>query len=97
MDDLFFFRLNVEVERARRIRVSVWAFAYEFMSAPLVSDAKFDEECGKINLAVDTGRPDLDAWFRANFQPHTGMWIRSHPELDKIERLYHDVYTGKKR
>ncbi|AKM09379.1 hypothetical protein [Croceicoccus naphthovorans] len=78
----------VERERRRRIKLAVWAYAYEIKSNPLVPDGVFDEEALKVDLSVDTGRPDLDAWFRANFQPHTGSWVWRHPEPGKLNRLY---------
>lgn len=81
-----------EVERRRRIMVSVWAYAYELASPPvsLVPDHIFDAECYMLaaGLHIDTDRLDLDYWFRGSFDPSTGMWIHKHPELDKIERLY---------
>ena len=78
----------VEVERRRRIRLAVWAYAYEFENDSLVDDATFDAEALKVDLAIDTGHRKLDAWFRKNFDPSTGMWIRRHPELHKVQALY---------
>lgn len=51
-------------------------------------DAVFDREALLVDLSVDTGRPDLDAWFRREFDPSTGMWIAKHPELNKVAALY---------
>lgn len=96
MQNLFFIRLKKEIETHRRIVVAVWAYAYEVMDEPVVSDATYDETAKLVDLSIDTDRPDLDKWFRENFHPDTGMWIRSHPELAGIERLYHEHYASKK-
>lgn len=91
----------VEQERRRRILVSVAAYAYEIQNEPLISDHAFDHYAEQIDVSIDTGRPDLDAFFRAEFSPMTGMWIRNHPELDKIEvtwrRYYHNVVLRLRR
>lgn len=86
---------QVETETRRRIRLSVWAYAYEYEAVSLVSDAIFDFEAMMVNLSVNTRRPDLDYWFRMNFKPYTGMWIRNHPELEKIKGLYYGLYGAK--
>jgi hypothetical protein len=80
-----------QIETARRIRVAVWAYAYayEILSVSIVDDFTFDQECQKVDLAVDTARPDLDVWFRENFDPCTGSWVHCHPEkalLSKVAR-----------
>lgn len=85
---------TIETERRRRILVSLWAYAYEIEHTSLVSDFKFDEECNKINLQIDTGNAKLDKWFRKNFDPCTGMWVRKHPELNKLKRIFENVITG---
>lgn len=80
-----------EREKRRRMNVVLWAYAYEIMDNPLVSDADFDQQCRFVNLSINTDRPDLDEWFRKNFDPCTGSWIRSYPEIDKLEKLYERV------
>lgn len=77
-----------EVETRRRIRLSIWAYAYESKNVSLVPDGLFDPESMMVDLTMMTDRPDLDAWFRKEFEPCTGMWIHKHPELDRIEELY---------
>jgi len=42
-------------------------------------------------------RPDLDGWWRQNFQPHTGLWIHSHPELDIVRSRYAQYIERKAR
>lgn len=81
-----------EIETRRRIKLSIWAYAYEFENVSLVPDALFDIHCGLVDLNIRTDRPDLDLWFVMHFKPHTGMWIRSHPELDKIRSIYERYY-----
>jgi hypothetical protein len=76
----------VEIERRRRIRLSVWAYAYEIVGEPIVEDWRFDIEAYASDPTIITGR--LDDWWRASFQPFTGQWIHSHPETDRLTRLY---------
>lgn len=68
--------------------VLLWAYAYEFQDDSLVSDAVFDQTCLEIDLSIDTDRPDLDEWFRKEFFPDSGMWVRSFPELDRLHLRY---------
>ncbi len=77
-----------EIERRRRIRLSLWAYAYEVESVSLVSDLVFDHEARLVDVSISTGNPKLDAFFRTEFEPHTGMWIHKHPDLKGIRRLY---------
>ena len=76
------------METRRRIRLSLWAYAYEFENASIVDDATFDAECRLVDLDASTARPDMDDWWRKNFDPSSGMWIRSHPELGKLRHIY---------
>lgn len=85
--------LKVCEETRRRIKLSIWAYAYEFRAHSIVPDAQFDVESYCVDLRVDTRRPDLDFWFRAEFEPATGMWIRKHPELHRIAELYERYYA----
>lgn len=68
------------------------AYAYEFLSRIIMSDITFDQMSLQVDLSIDTGRPDLDEWWRRNFDPDTGVWIRSHPELEKIHQRFHEIY-----
>lgn len=92
MTNLFHYRTCVEIERHRRIRMAVAAYAYEFLDRPIISDSEFDEECRKIDPSVDTGRPELDYFFRTEFHPDTGSWIHKHPELEKVAQTYERWY-----
>lgn len=86
---------TAEVERRNRIQVSVAAFAYELMGESIMTDDEFDALARSIRPEVMTGRFNLDAFFLSRFSPDTGMWIHQHPELAKIEQLYHDYYRGR--
>ena len=86
----------VDAETRLRIKVALYAYAYEYEADPLVSDAEFDDLCSKVNLDVNTRRPDLDKWFRSEFSPYTGQWIHNHPELHIIEHIYKSYYRKSK-
>ena len=88
MRSLFYNASRAEKERRKRINVALWAYAYEIMDEPMVSDFTFDTLCHKIDLSIATNRPDLDEWFCRNFNPDTGQWIHKHPELKRIGELY---------
>jgi hypothetical protein len=77
-----------EVERRNRIRLSVFAYAYEFENDSLISDGDYDRLSYKIKPDRSTGNAKLDKFFRDNFQPDTGMWVRCHPDLNKLRALY---------
>lgn len=81
-----------EKETHRRIKIAVWAYAYEIANDPIVSDAVFDVAAYQINLSLDTGMPHLDGWFRKHFKPFTGQWIHNHPQLDRIREIYERNY-----
>ena len=83
-------------ETRNRIRLSITAYAYEFENETIMSDHEFDALCLKINLSKSTARPDLDEWFRKNFNPATGMWIRQHPEIPKLRGLFYQLYPSKR-
>ena len=78
----------VEIERRRRIRLAVAAYAYEFMNDSVMSDHEFDRLSEQVDLTVSTGNRKLDSFFKKNFEPATGMWVRKHPEKDKLRRIY---------
>jgi tRNA/tmRNA/rRNA uracil-C5-methylase (TrmA/RlmC/RlmD family) len=83
-----------ETERRRRIRVSVWAYAYEVLDVSLVSDELYDRECYLVDPKVTTGRPRLDEFFRKHFAAYTGQWVRLHPEQAKLHALTRAVIDG---
>jgi hypothetical protein len=77
-----------EIERRRRILVSVWAYAYEIMDDPIVSDSVFDTESRAIDLNKETGDDALDFWFSENFNPDTGQWVHDHPDKTGLHKWY---------
>ena len=72
----------------------MWAYAYEVIHDSLVTDEMFDREARLVNLAVNTRRPDLDDWFRREFDPSTGQWIHKHPEPARVRELYERYYKS---
>ena len=86
--------LPIEVEVRRRILLSVATYAYEIVDAPIMSDQSWDLIAQTINPQLGTCHPVIDEFFATHFSPMTGMWIHSHPELDKIRRLFENYYVG---
>lgn len=86
---------KVELERWRRIRLSLAAYAYEFENVSIMSDHEFDEMSKLIDVTVSTDNRRLDAYFKREFNPCTGMWIRSHPEIPKLKRLFNMLYRDR--
>jgi len=82
----------VELEVWRRIRLSVAAYAYEYLDESIMSDAEFDKMCREVDLKIDTGNKKMDNFFKKHFDPSTGQWIRKHPELNKIADRYIRYY-----
>jgi len=86
-------RTPQEIEVKLRIKLSIAAYAYEFCDNSIMSDAEFDEMCNDINPLIKTGNKMMDKFFKEKFDPSTGQWIHSHPELDKIKYLYETYYN----
>ena len=82
----------VEREVWRRIRLSVAAYAYEYLDESIMSDAEFDKMCREVDLKIDTGNKVCDNYFKKRFDPSTGQWIRRHPEIKKIAYLYKEYH-----
>ena len=82
--------INEEIKN--RIRISVAAYAYEYKDDPVMSDAEFDSLSQKINPNEKTGNRKLDNFFKKHFQPDTGMWVRHHPEKNKLDYIYRNYY-----
>lgn len=85
----------VEVETRRRVLLTYYAYAYEYLDLSLVSDEEFDRMSFEVDLSIDTTRPDLDSFFRTHFNPYTGMWIRNHPDLRRVHKRIHQVFKDK--
>lgn len=76
-----------EIETKKRIMVLMHAYHYEILGESVISDHDYDRLAYSIDLSISTSRPDLDAWFRANYVPDTGLWIHKYPDLKGIRML----------
>ena len=85
----------VNTETKNRIKLSVAAYAYEVLNSSVITDGEFDALAKKIDLSVNTRRPDLDKWFRENFSPSTGMWVLSHPDRRILDTLATNILSAK--
>lgn len=83
---------RVEQERRNRIRLAVYAYAYELRDESLVTDHEFDQLARIIDPTVTTGNAALDHFFATRFTPDSGMWIHQHPDIDGIANIYHRHY-----
>lgn len=81
-------RSEGEKEIANRIKVALYAYAYEVMNKPLTSDAEYDALARAIRPLMITGKPLEDYFFEEQFSPDTGQWIYKHPNLEGIAKLY---------
>ena len=81
---------NQEIKN--RIKISVAAFAYEYLNSPIMSDAEFDSLSQQIDITKQTGNKTLDTFFEKYFTPDSGVWIHKHPEKNKLEYLYKEYY-----
>lgn len=88
---------RVCLETRKRIRVAVAAYAYEVLQQSIMSDHEFDELAKSIDLSIDTRRPDLDKWFRKNFQTYTGSWVHGHPDRHRLDQIAKFVLQIEKR
>ena len=82
----------IDSEIRNRILVSVAAYAYEYLNAPIMSDADFDTLAQQIDITKQTGNKTLDTFFEKYFTPDSGMWIHKHPEKNKLKYLYEEYY-----
>lgn len=83
------------MQKQLRIKLLLYAYAYEIHNDSLVSDAYFDKLCEDVDLEEATDRPDLDEWFKQNFDKSTGMWVHNFPEKDRLEKIYQSVIRGR--
>ena len=81
---------NQEIKN--RIKISVAAFAYEYLNSPIMSDADFDSLSQQIDVKKQTGNKMLDTFFEKHFTVDSGMWIHKHPEKTKLKYLYEEYY-----
>lgn len=80
-----------EKEKRRRLRLSIFAFSYEFLNHSFVSDEEFDRLSKEVDLSIETGNEEMDRWFRENFEPCTGMWIQEHPHKERLKEICLDL------
>lgn len=83
---------SVELEIRRRILLSVAAYSYEYEDESIMSDAEFDTMCLQVQPSMKTGNNRMDRFFKNSFDPSTGQWIRKHPEIARIKKIYNDYY-----
>ena len=79
-------------ETRNRIKLSVAAYAYEFLNISVMSDAEFDSMSRTIDVSRSTGNKVMDNFFKKEFKADTGMWIHKHPDLEGIKSLYKRYY-----
>jgi hypothetical protein len=82
----------LEREVRRRIVLSVAAYSYEYEDESIMSDADFDKMSLEVRPKMKTGNDKMDRFFKNNFDPSTGQWIRKHPRIDRIKQIYNDYY-----
>lgn len=78
---------EVEKQIKLRMRVSLAAYSYEFLSYSIMDDATYDKLCEDINTSMKTGNPTMDFFFKRVFATHTGMWIHSHPNPCRLKEI----------
>jgi len=86
---------RVSQEIRNRIKLSVYAYSYEFLNISLIDDHTYDAMSKNIDLTIKTGNDKMDKFFEEHFDPSTGMWIHKHPELHKIIGIYKNYYEKK--
>jgi hypothetical protein len=98
-------RTKQELERSKRIRLSVAAFAYEFTGEITLTDQEYERLAYSIDREVATWTDQTDKrqvkhskkcdeFFKESFQPYTGQWIWQHPGLKGIEAIYRRVHAN---
>ncbi len=87
--------MTSEEQTRLRIRLSVAAYAYEYRHDSLMSDAEYDRLSRLVDTSILTGNIKLDKFFKKNFDPSTGMWIRKHPDKKGLENIYQRYFKNK--
>jgi hypothetical protein len=78
-----------------RIRLAVAAYAYEYRNDSIMSDAEFDSLSELVDTSISTGNKKLDNFFKKNFEPATGMWVRKHPDKAGLVNIYERYFNKK--
>jgi len=60
-----------------------------------MSDADFDRLSYLVDVDIKTGYRKLDNFFKKNFEPATGMWVRKHPDKKGLENIYHRYFKDR--
>ena len=82
--------INQEIRN--RIKISIAAYAYEYLDMPIMCDSDFDALSQLIDAKKKTGNETLDKFFEKHFVADSGMWIHKHPEKEKLKYLYERFY-----
>ena len=81
-------------EKQKRMKAALAACTYEMYNHSIMSDSEFDQLCMSIDTSVGTDRPDLDEWFRKEFDPCTGSWVHCHPDLPRLRQIAEALVNG---
>lgn len=84
---------RVEQERRNRIRIAVYAYAYELRDSCLIPDSEYDQLARSINPSMKTCHESLDHFFATRYSADTGLWIYEHPELERVAATYARYYV----
>lgn len=86
MIDLLDRIVAVRDERRTRVRLCVAAYAYEMGENQTLDDAAFDALALSSDVTIPTGR--FDDWWYDNFNPSSGQWVLSHPDIAGLSYAY---------
>lgn len=92
---------EAQLERKRRIQLSVWAYAYELLDHSIVDDYRYDAVARQSDTFIETGNDELDLWWMINFDPSTGVWVHKHPHKERLREIClgiteHETTKGRK-
>jgi hypothetical protein len=87
----------VNQEIRNRVRLTVAAYAYEFRNDSLMTDHEFDALALKIDPTISTGNKKLDEFFRTEFAAFSGVWVRNHPDLGSVRKMYESLKQLKRK
>lgn len=79
--------MDIEQIRRDRIRISMFAYAYDILGEPLVSDSDYDSLAKTLDNTTSTDNEIMDTFFKEEYVNHSGMWIHKHPQLERIRQL----------
>lgn len=82
----------VEKQTRLRIKLAIYAYAYEIENQSLISDEEYDKMSLEVDTSIKTSNRKMDNFFKKHFDPSTGVWVRKHPEIRKLSYLYGKYY-----